>query len=356
MAEAADHAWANPASVHGAGRKARALLERARAQVAAAVGADPVELVLTSGGTEACNLGVRGAGVDGGHIVTTAIEHPAVAKAVERCAIECDATVSVLRVLDGIPPTAAELRSALRPTTRLIAVQWVNHETGTVLPIAEYARVCRENGVALFVDATQALGKLPCEVSALGADLVAFAAHKLGGPAGAGALWIRRGVELEPLIEGGAQEHGLRAGSPDLLSAVGFGAACTQLPARLAAQPRLSELRARADRALHELGGVLNGAAGTRVATVSNASFAGARGDELVAALDLEGVQVASGAACSSGLSAPSPVLLAMYPAEGWRAEAALRLSFGPETTETEVENAISAARKVVPRARRRSI
>jgi cysteine desulfurase len=356
MAEAMDHAWANPASVHGAGRKARALLERARAQVAAAVGADPVELILTSGGTEACNLGIRGAGVDGGHIVTTAIEHPAVTKAVARCAIECDATVSVLSVPEGDPPSAEQLRAELRPDTRLVAVQWVNHETGTVLPVGEYARACRQARVPLFIDATQALGKLPCELRALGADLVAFAAHKIGGPAGAGALWVRRGFELEPLLEGGAQERGLRAGSPDLLSAVGFGAACTQLASRLAAQPRLSELRERAELATAELGAAINGTAATRVATACNASFSGARGDELVAALDLEGVQVASGAACSSGLSAPSPVLRAMYPSEPWRAESALRLSFGPETTETELENAIVSLAKVLARARRRAI
>jgi cysteine desulfurase len=356
MAEAMDHAWANPASVHGAGRKARALLERARAQVAAAVGADPAELILTSGGTEACNLGVRGAGVDGGHIVTTAIEHPAVTKAVARCAIECDASVSVLPVPEGDPPSGEQLRAELRPDTRLVAVQWVNHETGTVLPVREYARVCRQARVPLFVDATQALGKLPFELRALDADLVAFAAHKIGGPAGAGALWARRGFELEPLLEGGAQERGLRAGSPDLLTVIGFGAACTQLGARLAAQPLLAALRERAELATAELGAAINGTAATRVATACNASFSGARGDELVAALDLEGVQVASGAACSSGLSAPSPVLRAMYPAEPWRAESALRLSFGPETTESELESAIEALARVLRRARRRAI
>jgi cysteine desulfurase len=356
MVEAADSAWANPASVHGAGRKARALLERARAQIAAAVGAQPAELVLTSGGTEACNLGVLGAGgrdERGGHLLTTAIEHPAVAKALARRAAERGAELSVLPVLDGIAPDPAALRAALRPDTRLVALQWINHETGSALAVAEYAAVCREARVPLFVDATQALGKLRCDVQALGADLVAFAAHKLGGPSGAGALWVRRGRALEPLLEGGAQEHGLRAGTPDVLSAVGFGAACAALDERLAAQPRLRALQARADVALRELGAVLNGAGGTRVSTVSNASFAATRGDELVAALDLEGVQVSSGAACSSGLSAPSPVLRAMYPQEAWRAGSALRLSFGPETTEIELESALERLARVLPRVRR---
>jgi len=363
MAEAADVAWANPASVHGAGRKARALLERARAQIAAAIGAQPAELVLTSGGTEACNLGVFGvlgvsAGADarderGGHLLTTAIEHPAVAKALARCAAECGAELSALAVHDGIAPDPAALSTALRPDTRLVALQWINHETGSVLPVAEYAAVCRAAHVPLFVDATQALGKLPCDVAAIGADVVAFAAHKLGGPSGAGALWVRRGCALEPRLEGGAQEHGLRAGTPDVSSAVGFGAACAALGERLAAQPRLQALQARADLALRTLGAALNGSGGTRVGTVSNASFAGARGDELVAALDLEGVEVSSGAACSSGLSAPSPVLRAMYPEQAWRAESALRLSFGPETTESELENALEVLAKVLPRVRR---
>jgi len=356
MADAADVAWANPASVHGAGRKARALLERAREQVAAAIGAQPAELVLTSGGTEACNLGVLGAGAGrarGGHLLTTAIEHPAVAKALARRAAERDAELSALAVPDGIAPDPAALRAALRPDTRLVALQWINHETGSVLRVAEYAAVCREANVPLFIDATQALGKLPCDVRALGADLVAFAAHKLGGPSGAGALWLRRGHALEPLLEGGAQEHGLRAGTPDVLSAVGFGAACAALDERLGEQARLRALQARADAELRALGAALNGAGGTRVGTVSNASFAGVRGDELVAALDLEGVQVSSGAACSSGLSAPSPVLRAMYPEQPWRAESALRLSFGPETTEIQLESALAALAKVLPRVRR---
>jgi cysteine desulfurase len=357
MAEAESSAWANPASVHAAGRKARSLLERAREQIAAAIGAQPAELVLTSGGTEACNLGVLGAASAaserGGHLLTTAIEHPAVAKALARRATERGAELTALPVLDGIAPDPAALRAALRPDTRLAALQWINHETGSVLPIAEYAAVCRGAGVALFVDATQGLGKLPCDVHALGVDLMAFAAHKLGGPSGAGALWVRRGVALEPMLEGGAQEHGLRAGTPDVLSAVGFGAACAELPERLAAQPRLRALQTRADAALRAHGGAINGAGGLRSGTVSNASFRGTRGDELVAALDLEGVHASSGAACSSGLSAPSSVLQAMYPAEAWRAESALRLSFGPETSETDVENALAALARVLPRVQR---
>jgi cysteine desulfurase len=342
-------AWANPSSAHAAGRSSRALLERARRQIAEAIGANTADIVLTSGGSEACNLGVRGVpSTSGGHVITTAIEHPAVARAIER--LETDSGVSVTRldVPNGVAPTAGQLEGALRSDTRLVALQWINHETGSVLPVAAYAEVCRAAGVPFFIDATQAAGKLPIDVTELGADLLALASHKLGGPAGAGALWVRRGMQLTPLIAGGSQERGQRAGSPDVLHAVGFGAACTSLPDRLAAQPRLAALRARVLRELMRLHGSPNGGEG--VATVVNASFVGRRGEALVAALDLEGVCCSSGAACSSGLSEPSPVLLAMHPDEPWRASAAVRLSFGPETTETEVEIALQALDRVLAR------
>jgi cysteine desulfurase len=350
---AAGGAWANASSVHAAGRAARALLENARAQVARALGAQPADLVLTSGGTEACNLGVLGVRVPrGAHVVTTDIEHPAVGKAVDALASERELSVTRLALPGGRAPTAAALAAALGPSTALCALQWINHETGNVLPVAEYARVCRAAGVPLFVDATQAAGKLPIDVAALDADLLAIASHKLGGPAGAGALWVRRGVELDPILRGGAQERGRRPGSADVLSAIGFGAACEALPERLAAQPRLALLASEAQQALARLGAVDNGADGERVGSARNASFAGLRGDELVAALDLEGVCVSSGAACSSGLSEPSAVLRAMYPREEWRASAALRLSFGPQTRESDLQFALDALARVLARAR----
>jgi cysteine desulfurase len=345
-------AWANPSSAHAAGRRARALIEQARREVAEAIGAAPADIVLTSGGSEACNLGARGLeGLRGGHVITTLIEHPAVERTVQW--LETEASVSVTRLAAplGEPPAPEQLAAAIRADTRLVAAQWINHETGTILPIAAYARVCRGAGVPLFVDATQAIGKLPFDVGVLDADLVALASHKIGGPAGAGALWVRRGLSLLPLIAGGSQERGRRAGSPDVLHAVGFGAACTQLPARLAIQPRLALLRERLEVELVKLGGALNASAGTRAATVVNASFPGRRGEALVAALDLEGVCTATGAACSSGLSEPSRVLLAMHPAEPWRASAALRLSFGLETTENDVETALAVLGRVLSRS-----
>lgn len=346
-------AWANPSSVHAAGRAARALLERAREQVAAALGAQPADVVLTSGGTEACNLGVLGLRVPpGAHVVTTHGEHPAVLNAIATLVVGRQVSVSWLPISGGCAPSPGMLASAVGPDTALCAAQWINHETGSVLPVAEYARVCRAAGVPLFVDATQAAGKLPIDVVELDADVVAIASHKLGGPAGAGALWVRRGVAIDPIMQGGAQERGRRPGSPDVLCAVGFGAACEALGERLAAQSGLELLAEQAQAGMARLGGVDNGADGERVASVRNASFQGMRGDELVAALDLEGVCVSSGAACSSGLSGPSPVLTRMYPDEPWRASSALRLSFGPQTRETDLQFALEALARVLGRAR----
>jgi cysteine desulfurase len=349
----------NPSSVHAAGRSARALLERAREQVASAFGARPSDLVLTSGGTESCNAAVLGVlsvhGAHGArppnahHIVTSAIEHPAVSAPI--AALEAQgARVTRLDVPRGIAPDPARLAELITGDTTLVALQWINHETGTTLPIGRYAEVCRTHGVPLFVDATQAAGKLAIEVEALGADLIALASHKLGGPAGAGALWARRGVGLEPLLRGGSQERGRRAGTPDVLASAGFGAACSVLGERLAAQPRLRALQASAEEALRALGFSINGEAGERVASVVSASRPDLRGTDLVAALDLEGVCVSSGAACSSGLAAPSPVLLAMHGEEPERAQSALRLSFGPETQQADLDAALAILRAVLAR------
>ncbi|MDH5674989.1 MAG: aminotransferase class V-fold PLP-dependent enzyme [Myxococcales bacterium] len=356
MERARAAAWANPASVHREGRQARALLERARSQVAGAIGGQVSELILTAGGSEACNLGVLGLGgnesgeAERPDVLTTAVEHPAVLRAAERRAAAQGGRVVMLAVPEGRPPGEDEFEAALGPRVGLCALQWVNHETGTVFPVEAYARVCRQAGVPLVVDATQAAGKVGIDVGALGADALALASHKLGGPAGAGALWVSRRSVLQPQLLGGGQESGRRAGSPDVLSLVGFGAACAELAARLAGQRRLSQLRERVEGELIRLGGVVNGAAGPRVATVSNVSFRGQRGDELVAALDLEGVGASSGAACSSGLAEASPVLRAMYPDQAWRAGAALRLSFGPQTTENECKFALRLLQQVLLR------
>lgn len=341
----------NPSSAHAAGRHARALLERGREQVARALSAAPTDIVLTSGGTEGCNLGLRGALRDaaGKHIITTAIEHPAVATVITQLERE-GARITRLALPGGLPPSVDQLDAEITADTALVALQWINHETGTLLPIAQYAALCHERRVPLFVDATQAAGKVAIDLARVPVDLLAIASHKLGGPAGAGALFVRKGIDIDPLVLGGAQERGRRAGSPDVLAVVGFGAACEVIGERLNARLPLLALRERIERGLRELGFVINAGDGPRAATAVNASLLGARGPELVAALDLEGVCVSSGAACSSGLAAPSPVLLAMHPEAPERAGSALRFSFGPETTQAHVDFALEALRKVLMR------
>jgi cysteine desulfurase len=348
MREAMQACWANASSSHQAGRASKALLEDARSAVARSLGASPADVVLTAGGTEACNLGLRGLAEGRRRVVTTEVEHPAVSESVDSLRRE-GREVLALPVPGGQPFDAGKLAELVDAQT-LVALQWVNHETGALFPIAEYAAVCQELGARLFVDATQALGKLPIDVESLGLDAMAVAAQKIGGPAGAGACWVRRGLDLAPVAYGGTQERGRRPGTLDSLSMTGFAAACAGLEAKLAAQSRIGRQRDALENRLSALGGAPNQGA-PRVATVSNLSFRGWEGAVLVAALDLEGVCVSTGAACSSGLQEPSAVLRAMYPHEQWRARSAVRVSLGFETTDEEIHEAFQAFERVLKRA-----
>lgn len=337
MAAATD-AWANPSSVHGPGRRSRALLENARAQVAGALGAASADIVFTSGGTEACDLAIAG-GDRPSRVITWALAHPAVQGSVDTWA---DAGVPVERV--GVS-TELEVGEG-----DLVIVPWVDHETGLVLDLAAIRERCA--GARLVVDANQALGRLPIDVEALGVDALAIASHKIGGPSGAGALWVRRDRALEPRLSGGGQERGRRGGSPGVLPLVGFGAACEALPERLASMARVAEWRDRLEAVAVSLGGVVNGAESARVASCVNVSFRGWRAEHLVPALDLEGLAVSAGAACSSGTTEPSPGVASLYPEEPWRALSAIRLSLGPEGLDDgAIDEAAAILRRVVPRA-----
>ncbi len=348
MADASAIAWANPSSTHRAGQASRQLLEKARALVGQSIGAAPADVVLTGGGTEACNLGVRGLAKGRRKIITTAVEHPAVAESVRHLGRD-GREVLAMPVLAGRPPAPGELAPLLSDDA-LVALHWVNHETGTLFPVHDYAQLCRAHGARLFVDATQALGKVPIDVASLEADAVAFAAQKIGGPAGAGACWVRRGIELDTVLAGGSQERGRRPGTLDTLSMVGFGAAASSIGRRLDQQTTIAALRDRLESGLLALGAVPN-AVEPRTATVCNVSFPGWEGAILVAALDLEGVCVSTGAACSSGLQQPSVVIRAMYPDEQWRAGSAVRISLGIETTDQDIELATLAFQRVLSRS-----
>lgn len=351
MLRAMPAAFANPSSVHRAGREAQRIVEDARRAVAQACGSHPADIVFTSGGTEACNLGVLGVTSHRARVVTTDIEHPAIGKALDELGTR-GSQVHKLSFVHGRPPTADEFAAALTPETTLVALQWVNHETGTVVPVEAYAAVCATRGVPLVVDATQAFGKIPIDVSSLGATAVALGSQKIGGPAGAGALYVRRGTEVASLIVGGGQERGRRAGTPDVVALAGFGAAAANISDRLTSMKRVEDLRDDFEGWLLARGAVLNASEGPRVATVTNVSFQGVRAEVFVAALDVEGLCVSAGAACSSGVAKASPVLLAMHADEPWRAESAVRFSFGPSTTREETEAAKGIVSRVLERIR----
>lgn len=353
MQHAIAEGWANPSSVHAEGRRARRWVEDARRAVASAIHAEAPDVIFTSGGTEACNLGVFGVASGARHILTTRIEHPSVREAIRRLA-DGGAHVTHLAVPLGVPPSAADFRATIEnsrlPRMDAAIIGWVNHETGTRLPIHEYGLVCKELGVRLFVDATVALGKVPVEVGTLGADAVAFAASKIGGPTGAGALWVARGIDFAPRAWGGAQERGRRAGTSPVAALAGFGAAASEIEGLLQSQASIAARRDRIEEALVRLGGVVNGDRAHRVSTVTNVSFRNVRGDVLVMALDVEGVAVSAGAACSSGVAEPSPVIAALHENEPWRATNAVRVSLGPSIDDGDVETAIEKFDKVLSR------
>ncbi len=342
-------AWANPASVHAAGREARSVLERAREQVAEAMGAEPTDVVFTSGGTEACQLGVLGLAVGVERVVTTPVEHPAVVRAVERLARR-GVQVVRLPLRAGRIPDADAVAERLGAGPSLLAVQWINHETGDRWPLESWLEAARAQGARCFVDASQAFGRVGTPLAALGAHAVAVASSKVGGPAGCGALWVDRSVDLEPQLEGGGQERGRRAGTPSVLLAAGFGAACAALPRRKEAMARVAGLRDRLEGALLDLGARRNTAGGSRAPHVTNVSWEAWRADLLVAALDVRGVRVSAGPACSSGRGEPSPTVSALHPDAPWRALGAVRFSVGVETTEAEVARAVEVVADVVGR------
>ena len=350
IAPALDAVFGNPSSTHAAGRAARALVDTARDQVAAALGARAREIVFTGGGSEADNLALRGVAQarrePPGHLVVSAIEHEAVLETAHALAAAGWA-VTVLPV-DGVGRVdPAQLAAALRPDTALVSVMLASNEVGTVQPVAELARVTRERSRALFhTDATQALGKLPIDVAALGVDLLTISAHKVYGPKGVGALYVRRGVELRPQITGGGHERARRSGTENVPGIVGLGLAATLAVAEQAVE--LPRQRALCDR-LRALvlagvpGAVVTGAEGPeRLGNFATFAFPDVPGDLLLLRLDRAGVCASAGSACASGSVAPSHVLLAMGlpPAV---AAGGLRCTVGRETTAADVDQAAAA-------------
>ena len=346
--------YGNASSIHKEGQTARRRLEEARESVAALIGATAREVVFTSGGTESNNAAIFGVAAARGfhHIVTTAIEHPSVIEPLQ----ELERRGHQLTVVPPSPDGTVDARaviSAIREDTSLVAMMLVNNETGVIQPVAEVASVCRERGIHIHCDAVQAAGRLDLDVNALGVDTLALSAHKIHAPKGVGALFVRKGLALDRLMFGGAQERRRRAGTENVPLAVAFGVAA-ELARDATAR---AAVRARRDRLESELANEqikVNGAAAGRVANTASITFHNTDGEGLVIALDLEGVAVSTGAACSSGRVEPSHVLLAMglTPDE---ARSTVRFSLSRMTTDEDVSGAVEALRSVLPRCRRAS-
>jgi cysteine desulfurase len=351
--------FGNPSSIHHFGQRAKAAVDEARTEVAALVGGDPSEIVFTSGGTEADNLAIRGAAIALGatgrrHLIASAIEHEAVLVTLKALARDGYA-VDLLPVDAAGLVSADSLRRAMRDDTALVSVMQANNEVGTVQPLAELARVAHERGALFHSDVVQAVGKIPVDVGALGVDLAALSAHKFSGPKGAGALWVRRGVRLVSHMTGGRQERSRRAGTENVPAIVGLGAAAKLARSRPATDgPRVAALRDRFEAAVLSAvrGSAVNGAGAPRLPNTANISFDGIEAESLLIALDLEGIAVSTGSACSSGTLEPSHVLMAMG-LSSRRVQSSIRFSLGPGTTSVEMDRVVAVLPPLVERLRR---
>lgn len=338
-----DRIYGNPSSLHSVGQRANEALTRARERIAARLGCSPREITFTSGGSEADNQAILSAAAIGEkkgkkHIISTAFEHHAVLHTLERLR-ERGFEVELLDVHRKGTVTAEEVARAIRPDTCLVTVMYANNEIGSILPIAEIGRVCREAGVLFHTDAVQAAGHLPIDVAAQNVDLLSLSAHKFHGPKGVGVLYCRRGIPLTALIEGGAQERGKRAGTENIPAIVGMAAAlddaCEHLEENAA---RVSALRDRLIAGLSQIPhSTLNGDPTNRLPGNVHFCFEGIEGESLLLLLDSKGICASSGSACTSGSLDPSHVLLAIgHPHE--IAHGSLRLSLCETNTEEDVD------------------
>ena len=358
--------FGNASSIHHYGQHARAAVEKARASVAALVNARPAEIVFTSGGTEADNLGIFGLVQRGDHVITSTIEHSAVMNSCKRLEqMGCEVTFLPVGAQGEI--YAGNVEMALRPNTRLISVMMANNETGVIQPVEEIGKIAQEADVFFHTDAVQAAGKIPIDVQKIACDALSISGHKIHAPQGTGALYIKKGTLIQPQIYGGSHERQRRAGTENLPGIVGLGKAAEMAQHWLslstpeagvngAMESGPAEMAAMRDRlqdavlsAMEDVG--VNGIGAPRVPNTTNLWFDHIEGEALVIALDLKGLAVSSGAACSSGAIEPSHVLLAMgLPHQ--RARASIRISLGKQTTNDDIDFAIKVIPETVARLR----
>ena len=350
--------FGNPSSVHRYGQRAKAILDEARTAVAALVGGDPSEVVFTSGGTEADNFALRGAAealepTGRRHLIASAIEHEAVLntlKALTRRGWKT--TLLSVEARAVVSPDA--LRAAMTDDVAVVSVMHANNEVGTIQPVAKLAAIAHERGAVFHTDAVQSAGKIPVNVRELGVDLLSLSAHKFNGPKGVGALWVRRGLRMSALLTGGRHERNRRAGTENVAGIAGLGVAAQRARLKLGVEaPTLAALRDRLEMGILNAvpGTAVNGDPAARVPNTSNISFDGVEAESLLIALDLEGMAVSTGSACSSGALEPSHVLRAMgLPSH--RTQNSIRFSLGQGNTEAEVDELLAVLPRVVSKLR----
>ena len=358
MMRALQDLFGNASSVHYYGQQAKAAIDDARSAVAALLGAEPSEIIFTSGGTEADNFAIRGAAealelTGRRHLITLGIEHEAVLNTFKALAKRGWRTTVLPLDASGIV-SPDRLREAMTDDTALVSIMHANNEIGTIQPITELAAIAHLHGALFHTDAVQSAGKIPVNVRALGVDLLSVSAHKFYGPKGIGALWAKRGVRLSPFLSGGKQERNRRAGTENVPGAIGMGIAAARAAQKMAADAaRLAGLRDRLENGI--LSSVpntdVNGSREARVPNTTNISFDRIEAESLLIALDLEGVAVSTGSACSSGTLEPSHVLKAMN-LSSHRAQNSIRFSLGASNTEEQIDHVIEILPRIVTKLR----
>lgn len=353
--------YGNPSSVHLYGREVRKALDEARTQVATLIGANPAEIAFTSGGTEADNLAIQGAAKarlkKGNHLITSAIEHHAVLDTCKHLA-KNGYELTILPVDEEGIISVDELKKAIRPETILVSIMHANNEVGSIQPIEEIGKITKEKDILFHVDAVQSLGKCPIDVKAMNIDLLTISSHKIYGPKGVGALYIRKGVRVLPLMFGGAQERKIRSGTENAPGIIGFGKACELAGQRMENEiAHLTNLRDKLiDGIISSIDNVkLNGPRGSkRLINNVNVSINFIEGESLLLSLDMIGVAASSGSACTSGSLDPSHVLLAMGLSHEV-AHGSLRLSLGMQNTDEDIDFVLEELPKIVDRLREMS-
>jgi len=358
MTRALQHLFGNASSVHYYGQQAKAAIDEARSRIASLIGGEPAEVIFTSGGTEADNFAIRGAAealeVTGRkHVITCGIEHEAVLNTFKALGKRgWRTTVLPLDARGVVSPD--RLREAITDDTALVSIMHANNEIGTIQPIAELATIAHAHGALFHTDAVQSAGKIPVDVRALGVDMLAVSGHKFYGPKGVGALWVKRGVRLSPFLSGGKQERNRRAGTENVPGIIGVGVAAARAMHKMAEEAaRLSALRDRLENGILSTvtNTEVNGLREARVPNTTNISFDRIEAESLLIALDLEGVAVSTGSACSSGTLEPSHVLKAMG-LSSHRAQNSIRFSLGASNTEEQIDRVISILPRIVTKLR----